>query len=103
MKFGISLNIWLMTLGEYDNASETFSHSIRNPYAIHVAPLDKSLFRGIFYEHSHTPCAATSCDYCNFSNNEVDSCLLLGRPHRLQALVAFNGELYLHNFAQDGP
>lgn len=82
---------------EYENARETFSHPIPDPYMMCVAPLDESQFGGISYEHSHIPCVSISCDYCDSFDHDIDSCSLLGRPHILVALATLNRELYLHS------
>jgi len=65
---------------------------------MYVTSLDESQFGDISYEHDDTPCVPISCDYCDSLDHDVDSCPQLGRPHRLDALVTFNRELfYLHN------
>jgi len=88
---------WARDTWQCDNARETFSHPIPDPYVMHIIPLDESQFGAISYRHPHTPYAPPSCDYCDFFDHDVDSRLLLGRPHRLEALAAFNRKLYLHN------
>ena len=85
---------------EYENARETFSHPTSSPYVRHARPLDKSQFRRICYEHFHTPCGHVSCDYCDSFDHDVNTCPLLGRPHRLEALATLNRELYLHSSLQ---
>ena len=80
---------------EYDNARETFSHPSPDPYMMHATSLNESRFEDISYERYHTPCAPISCDYYDSFDQDVDICPLLGRPHRLEALAAFNREIYL--------
>jgi len=96
MRFGISLSMAHDTW-EYDNARETFSHPSPDPYMMHYIPLDEGQFVGISYEHSHTPYASISCDYCDFFYHDVNTCPLLGRPHRLEALAVFNREISLQS------
>lgn len=64
---------------------------------MYATSLHESQIEGISYEHSHTPCALVSCDYCDSFGHDVDTCPLLGGPHRLGALVAFNREIYLQS------
>ena len=82
---------------EYENARETFNLPSPDPYVVHATPFDKSQFEGISYEHSHTPSAPISYDYCYSFDHDVDTFPLLSRPHRLQALAAFNREFYLQS------
>ena len=88
---------------EYGNTRVIFSHPIYDPCVIHATPLDKSQFRGVSYEHPHTTCALVSCDYCHSFDYHVDSYPLLGRPCRLEALIAFNRELHLLNSLKSDP
>jgi len=76
---------------------ETFSHPILNRYVMYVTASDENQFAGISYEHSYTSRVLISYDYCGLFEHDLDSCPLLDRPHRLEALAAFNRELYLHN------
>ena len=62
---------------------------------MHATPLDGCQFGGLSYELSHAPCAAISYD-C-YDAFDIDSCSLLGRPHRLEALAAFNKDIYLQS------
>jgi len=64
---------------------------------MHVTPLDESQLEGVSYEHFYTPCVPISCDCYNSFDHNADSCPLLGRPHRLEALAALNRELYLYD------
>jgi len=82
---------------EYDNANETFSHPIPDPYMMHATPVDEIQIGGICYEDSHTPCAPISCYYCDSFDHDVDTYPLLRRPHRLEALASFNREIYLQS------
>ena len=82
---------------EYDNAREIFSHPSPNLYMMHATLLFESKIEGISYEHSHTSCVPVSCDYCDSFDHNVDTCPLFGIPHRLEALVAFNKEIYLQS------
>jgi len=50
MKFGIFLKYLAHDTQEYDNARETSSHPIPDPYVMHVIPLDENLFGGISYK-----------------------------------------------------
>ena len=52
---------------------------------------------GLSCEYSHISCALDSCDYCDSFDYDVDIYPLLGRPHRLEALVAFSREIYLQS------
>ena len=72
---------------EYDNARVAFSYLIPDLCVMHATPLDKSQFGVTSYEHSHTPCVPISCDYYDSFYYDVDTCPLLGRPHRLGSLV----------------
>jgi len=69
----------------------------------HATPLYESQFGGISYEHTHTPCVPVLSDCCNSFDHDVVSWPLLDRPHRLEALVAFHRELYLHNLLKTDP
>jgi len=62
---------------------------------MHATTIDESQIRGISYEHSHAPCTPISCDYCDYFDHDVNTSPLLSRPHRLEALVAFNREIHL--------
>ena len=64
---------------------------------MHVTPLDESQFVSISYEYSHTTYVPVSCDYYDSFDYNVDTCPLLGRSKRLEALTVFNRELYLHS------
>ena len=67
---------------------------------MHATPPDESQFKGISYGHSHAPCESASYDYCDSFDHDVDTCPLLGRPHRLEALAAFNREIYLQFYSR---
>ena len=67
---------------------------------MHAISLDKSQFGGISYCHSHTPCAPISCDSFDSFGHDVDTCPLLSRPHRLDALAAFNRDIYLQSLLE---
>jgi len=82
---------------EYDNTRETFSHPFPDLYMMYTAQLDENQFEGISYAHYHTPCAYISCDYCDSFDHDVDTCPLLSRPYKLEALAAFNREIYLQS------
>ena len=62
---------------------------------MHSLPLDEDQFGGISYEYSHTPYDLVLCDYCDSFDHDVDTCPLLGRPHRLETLASLNRELHL--------
>ena len=97
MRFWISLKYLAHNTWEYDNARETLSCPSPDPYTMHATHLDKSMFEGLSYAHSHARCVFISCDYCDSFDHVVDICPLLGRPHRLEALAAFNREIYLQS------
>jgi len=50
-------------------------------YMENATPFDRTQFDGRSYEHSHTPCAIISCDYCASFDHDVDTCPQFGRPH----------------------
>ena len=77
-----------MTLGSMIML-ETFSRPIPDPYMMHAISLDESQIGGISYEYSHAPCVPISCDYCDVFDHDVNTCSLLGKSHRLEALAAF--------------
>ena len=67
---------------------------------MHGTSLYESQIGGISYEHSHTLCVPVSCDYCDFIDHDVNTCPLLGRPHRIEELATFNREICLQNLLQ---
>ena len=64
---------------------------------MHAISLDGSQFGDMFYEHSHISCAFVSCNYCYSFDYDAYTYLLLGRPSRLEALTAFNGNINLQS------
>jgi len=64
---------------------------------MHATSLYESQFRHMSYELSHIPCAPVSYNYCYSFDYDVCTCLLLGRPCRLEALAAFSVDINLQS------
>ena len=92
MTFGISLNTW-----EDTHARGIFSHSIADPYVMHVIPLEEIQLGSISYEYPYTLCDPVSYDYCYSFDHDVDFHALLSRPQRLDVLTIFNKRPHFHD------